>query len=282
MNKIYLRTLSYTLATIGFFLGFTSKVLAQYGAWVASYRYMGNVNSEICNEPLNGIKVTLEDKNHTVLQETYTDKLGAFYINARSEGYDERLYLKFTDVDGLKNNGEFLPFTETVLPTRNRKVDITLSYNGKIPCLEPTVVKEEKLMVVTPALDAEINTVGKTEILPSVLDVIPNVTELPDNNTITIELPKQTPLIPDPIDDVLIFPNPNDGDFAISYTLPEKGIINLKVYSSTGQLVYTEDFISESGPQSKQLTLPKVAAGNYMLTISNKQKVVSKNIIIHP
>jgi putative lipoprotein (rSAM/lipoprotein system) len=281
MNRFYLRTISYTLATIGFILGFTSKVLAQYGAWVASYKYMGNVSSEICNEPLNGIKVTLEDKNEIVLDETYTNEAGVFNISARSEGYDERLFLNFADVDGTKNNGEFLAHTETVLPSRNRNVDITLSYNGKIPCLEPLVAVEEKKTSVTPALDADQTVVQLPKQIPLIQqDTSSNILVLPNNNAIAIKPPKQTPLIPDPIDSVLIYPNPNAGCFTISYTLLEKGKITLKVYSSLGQLVYTENFISESGVQSRQLTMPGVAAGNYMLTISNKQKVVSKNIII--
>ena len=259
MNKFYLRTISYTLATIGFFIGFTSKVLAQYGAWVASYKYMGNVNSEICNEPLKGIKVTLENKNHIVLNETFTNESGNFNFSTASEDYDEKLFLKFTDVDGSKNNGEFLSHTETVLPTRNRKVDVSLAYSGQIPCLEAAVVEKDTVK----------NTISNTT---SPLKVDLNI----------IEPPKQTPIIPDPIDNVLIYPNPNSGNFTILYTLFEKGNVTLTVYSSSGQLVYSENFISESGVQTRQLSIPDVAAGNYLLSISTLQKVISKNILIQP
>jgi len=287
MNRFYLRTLSYTLATIGFVLGFTSKVLAQYGAWVASYRYKGNVNSEICNESLNGIKVTLENDQHIVLAETFTNEKGYFDINTHSQFYDDsekNLFLKFTDVDGSKNNGEFLPYTKSVESfKRNENYEITLIYDGKAPCLKELDTEKDLVenQLQQPKIDAvAIEPPKLTPLAPK--DTIANELTLPDVDSVVIQLPKQTPLIPEPILDVFVYPNPNSGDFTVSYNLPEKGKVTISVYSGSGQLIFTESFFSESGELSRQFNMPQVATGNYVLTFRTGKSVISKNIVIRP
>ena len=213
---------------------------------------MGNVMSEICNEPLSGIKVTIEDNNQKILIETFTDESGKFSISTYSEGFEEKLYLKFSDVDGEKNNGIFLPHTENFLPERIKNVDVTMSYNGQIPCLEVPVVEVDSVVKAFPTINVETATIP----------------------------PKQTPVIPELLDEVLIYPNPNTGNFTISFTLHEKGTVNLIVYASSGQLVYAENYTLESGVQTLQLSIPHVATGNYLLTLKRGSKIVSKNIII--
>lgn len=268
MKRILLRTTGYTLAIIGFILGFTSKVVAQYGAWVASYRYMGHVKSEICNEPLSGIKVTMNDTKDNILSEAVTDESGQFNISYRSYYDEEKLYLKFTDDDGKKNKGEFISFSEAVGAYDEKPREIIMKYKGKVPCVEKPVAQNEKPITI--------------EILPvAVSDSIETNTPQATIDSTVIQKPKETPLIPDPLDDILVYPNPNSGEFVVSYTLNEKGNIAVDIYSSAGQLIFSESFMSESGSQRKQFNMPELAPGNYILSFKTNQKVYSRNFIIH-
>jgi len=266
MKNILLRTTGYTLAIVGFILGFTSKVVAQYGAWVATYRYMGNVKSEICNEPLKSIKVTLEDEKNNVLSETVTNEAGQFNIRYYSDYSEEKLSLKLTDVDGTDNKGAFITYTKAVKAFENKPLEISMAYKGKAPCAEDTaVLKEPVVGVVLPTVKSD-----------STVDILHT-----NPDTVAIQKPKETPLIPDPIDDLLVYPNPNSGEFVVSFTLKEKGNITVDIYSNAAQLIFSESFMSESGSQRKQFNMPELATGNYILSFKVGQKVYSRNFIIH-
>lgn len=268
MNNFILRSLSYTLATIGFLLGFTSKVLAQYGAWVASYKYMGQVKSEICNEPLKGIKVKLEDENKNVFSEVYTNETGQYNIRYYADYAVEKLFLTLTDEDGSENKGEFMPLSKAVERNVYKTDEIIMKYKGKVPCIKETELQNE-MPVISDSIPAIVSPViNEAVIIQTTVD------------SAGIQNAKQTPLIPEPIENIIIYPNPNTGKFAISYTLHKKNYISLTVYSDNGQLIYTENFLSESGEHTKPIEMPLLAAGKYILTIKTNEKVYTRNIII--
>lgn len=290
MNRLFIITLSKIVTLLGFFLGFSTKVAAQYGVWEAPYRYSGEVKSNICNEPVKGIKVTLEDEQKNVLSQTYTTEYGQFSVRYNAYFDNKTLYLRFTDVDGPDKNGSFLPFSSAVSSFDESKYNITLNHSGIPPCLKeedkaaiekttgksqgdllktelPIISEIEPLPIRTPAV-----TVSSENLVLPEADLSMTSMINPDNNEVS--------WIPEPIQDILVYPNPNKGSFTLSFTALEKGTASLSVYAPTGQLVYKTDMLTATGNQESRIKLPSVAKGTYILTLTQGKHIYTRHLVI--
>jgi len=267
MYRLFFRSLSYPLAVLGLILGFTSKVLAQYGAWVASYKYMGNVKSDICQNAVPGLKVTLENENQQPISETFTNDSGRFNIRYYSD-YDasEKIYLKITDVDGVQN-GTFYPFTQELNNSYLDDIQIKLSHIGKAPCEE----------IIEPDTSSSLSDNNIADIEPQTSDSL-----IIGNEDPGAVLSNNMPIIPEPIFDIFVYPNPSTGYFTISFTLTQDTDISVALYNSTAQLVFAESFTAGCGIQTRSFNTPHLASGNYILTFRTKASFITKNIIIKP
>lgn len=290
MNRLFIIALSKIITLIGFFLGFSTKVAAQYGVWEAPYRYSGEVKSNICNEPVKGIKVTLEDEQKNVLSQTYTTEYGQFSVRYNAYFDNKTLYLRFTDVDGPDKNGSYLPFSSAVSSFDESKFNIKLNHSGIPPCL-----KEEDKAAIEKTAGKSQEDLLKTE-LPIVSDIeplpikTPVVTAFPEN----LVLPEaalfltsvinpdnnEATWIPEPIQDILVYPNPNKGSFTLSFTALEKGTAHLSVYAPTGQLIYETDVLTATGNQESLIELPSVAKGTYILALTQGKRIYTRQIVI--
>jgi len=286
MNKIFVITISKVIALIGFILGFSTKVAAQYGVWEASYRCIGEVKSEICNEAVKGIQVTLEDEKKNVLSKTISSDNGQFSIRYYSYEYDKTLYLRFTDIDGSEN-GSFLPQTSGLSSFNESKLQIKLAHASPPPCL-----KEENIDETTNKSRKDLNieqqhTASTLNLMPVKLPAgeSPLTVILLPENSITLspsELSENSdvPLMPERLQDILIYPNPSKGSFTLSFTSVEKGTTRISVYAATGQVIFQTDVMAIAGPQETKIQLPLIAKGTYILTLSQGKKTYTRNIVI--
>ena len=79
----------------------------------------------------------------------------------------------------------------------------------------------------------------------------------------------------------VIYPNPNDGDFFISFNVPYKDNYSLKIFNSIGQLVFNETLTDFQGEYSHPMKFKTLAKGGYMLKFSGTTGKLIKRIIIY-
>ena len=79
---------------------------------------------------------------------------------------------------------------------------------------------------------------------------------------------------------VKVFPNPNNGDFSLSYTLNEAQEVSLFVVDITGQVILSQDIVATSGENNHQLNLNKAAAGIYFVRLQTADGSVNTRMIV--
>ncbi len=75
-------------------------------------------------------------------------------------------------------------------------------------------------------------------------------------------------------------PNPAKGNTIINYSIPQDGEIVFKVYSASGQLLYTREENLSSGKHQIKLNLSDYASGVYFYTMEYKGQRISKRMSI--
>ena len=77
-------------------------------------------------------------------------------------------------------------------------------------------------------------------------------------------------------DDVVnIYPNPNNGSFYISFSDNEQDIINVRVIDAMGKTVYSNNRFADG-----EIVLPNSKSGMYCVSVTLKDKTITKKIII--
>jgi len=77
-----------------------------------------------------------------------------------------------------------------------------------------------------------------------------------------------------------VHPNPNTGEFTVTFKIIEKQHINLKVFNIKGQVIYEENLSDFKGRYQNKIDLSGYAKGIYSLQLSTKEKTSNKKIII--
>lgn len=148
MQQLYFRAISTFLAILGLVVGFSAKVIAQYGAPPA-FRFNGKITSAECNLPIKNIQLTFTNNLNQDTTKLYTNEKGEFYF--RTYDYNNESPRIFTivakDTDGVASGGSFAEkaFTVQTQPYEAKKFDFQLSHLDVPPCFskEATIPAEE-------------------------------------------------------------------------------------------------------------------------------------------
>ncbi len=78
-----------------------------------------------------------------------------------------------------------------------------------------------------------------------------------------------------------VYPNPNDGNFFVSFHAPEKAAYTIKIINSLGELIYQKQLLSVEGLYVQQTDLKNLANGVYMITVTGFSGEHIKKVIIY-
>jgi hypothetical protein len=81
-------------------------------------------------------------------------------------------------------------------------------------------------------------------------------------------------------ENVIIYPNPNDGTFTADISVTDAAEYDLQIYSNLGSKVYELRDLFLSGKLSKKIDLGDLAPGVYNFILSGKEHLVQKRFII--
>lgn len=78
-----------------------------------------------------------------------------------------------------------------------------------------------------------------------------------------------------------IYPNPNDGNFNVTFNSKEVADYTLEIHNALGQIVYTEKLNKFSGKYTKKLSVVEFGQGVYTITLTNSNNETVKKIIVY-
>jgi hypothetical protein len=81
-------------------------------------------------------------------------------------------------------------------------------------------------------------------------------------------------------DGISIYPNPNKGTFKVIVNTQQNQAIHLKLFSATGYLILEEKLLSSMNKVEKEISLPNVSAGVYLLQIVSDKKPSYKKLVV--
>jgi len=82
------------------------------------------------------------------------------------------------------------------------------------------------------------------------------------------------------IEKLNIFPNPNDGVFNLMFDLPNQGQTSIRIFNSTGSLIYQNDMQQFSGLFKDRIDISNRAKGIYFLAVEQDGKSITKKVIL--
>lgn len=78
-----------------------------------------------------------------------------------------------------------------------------------------------------------------------------------------------------------IYPNPNEGNFSVSFNVMTRSTYKLTLLNALGALVYQETLTDFNGTYTKQMDLTKYGKGVYLISISNPNIETVKKVIVY-
>jgi Secretion system C-terminal sorting domain/SprB repeat len=78
-----------------------------------------------------------------------------------------------------------------------------------------------------------------------------------------------------------IYPNPNDGNFTVSFNAAVRSSYKLELYNALGQIIYRDDVTDFSGVYTKKLSVTEYGKGVYTITLTNAKNETVKRIIVY-
>ncbi|MCH2233356.1 MAG: PDZ domain-containing protein [Crocinitomicaceae bacterium] len=93
-----------------------------------------------------------------------------------------------------------------------------------------------------------------------------------------IEMPLENDL---EINNITLFPNPNNGVFSLNFESPVEGSLEIRIYSADGKLVYTESNQDFSGQFIRDISLEDQERGIYFLMVQQNDQTYSKKFIVN-
>jgi hypothetical protein len=81
------------------------------------------------------------------------------------------------------------------------------------------------------------------------------------------------------LDNFALYPNPNKGDFSLSFNSTSGENIDVTVHDIAGRLVHSQNFNATSS-FNENISLKNVSTGMYLITVTDQEKTVTKKLII--
>lgn len=81
--------------------------------------------------------------------------------------------------------------------------------------------------------------------------------------------------------EVVVYPNPSNGRFNISYNALNEGNYQVKIYNMVGQVVYNQSYGAAFGPNTIQLNIDQFGQGIYMLELKSTDTNGKQKSSIH-
>ncbi|NNC94868.1 MAG: PDZ domain-containing protein [Chitinophagales bacterium] len=82
------------------------------------------------------------------------------------------------------------------------------------------------------------------------------------------------------VQQLALFPNPNNGKFKLTFGLAEKGNTEILILDTQGKEVYKEVMEGFSGKYDRSIDLSENSTGTYLIQISQNEKILRDRIII--
>ena len=80
---------------------------------------------------------------------------------------------------------------------------------------------------------------------------------------------------------LMVYPNPNDGNFNVSFNALAKSDYTIELHNTLGQIVYKEELKAHSGAYSKKFNVVEYGKGTYTITLTNSENETVKRIIVY-
>ena len=81
------------------------------------------------------------------------------------------------------------------------------------------------------------------------------------------------------LEELMFFPNPNEGQFSLSFSTEAKGDLKIKVVDINGKVVHEESFNNFTGKYNKEIDITKNSKGTYFLIIQHGREMAAHKII---
>ncbi|MEI6346853.1 MAG: radical SAM-associated putative lipoprotein [Bacteroidota bacterium] len=284
MKKQFFRFASFTLALIGFVIGFSAKVIAQYGAPPASFRIKGTITSKECNLPIPNIQLSVVGNGNSNEQKFKSSVNGEYYIRLYNydSDYDEpkELTIIASDVDGAASGGSFASKTFKIKAKQFEPIDlnIQLSQLDTPPCKvvkKPIEIKDTaKIAPIIIKQSAPIDST-KAPVKPIVkfpisVDTTKNKTPIVPNNPISGGT--------DP--EFNVYPNPNHGSFVVEFTANATTQALISITNDLGSVVYSKKITPIIGSQKLSINVDSLVAGTYFFSFIQNAVIVTRKIIV--
>ena len=84
-----------------------------------------------------------------------------------------------------------------------------------------------------------------------------------------------------PIEDLKFYPNPTDGNFRMSFFLPQRGQTSITIYDASGKEVVRKDLGNFQGNWNENIDLTGLDSGTYILNITQNNLRLAEKIIVN-
>lgn len=251
MHKNTIRILRNIFGLLTLLIGVTSKVLAQYGAPINYFKINGNIKSEICQENLPNIAIKVEDPTNNYAYEQISDENGNFSIFGETDWGNKKLKISYKDIDGDENHGSHIAGEFIYEISRNNVLNIQMQHSGTPPCMQEDTTYYNQL-----------------------------VSEEIENSKCPSKEERNPVEKESHYFDAILYPNPNFGCFYLRFNLEFRAQITMNIFSANGKLIKSETFPMEASNQEKKIDIQGLPSGNYILSLNDGRKTISKNFII--
>jgi hypothetical protein len=255
LNTLFLRFLSF----IAFTLAITAKVLAQYGAPVMRFTFIGEIKSVECEEVIEGVEVTLINNATGQISKTKSSTDGKFSFILSDYFYDTEYVVLLADIDGNDGRGEFVSQEVRVqIPNDLNKLynksdenklthmDFRMDYKGKNPC---GIVESPKYL---PKEEKESSFPDDIDSLHAGPPTVPEESIVENS--------------------ALLFPNPGDGGYWVRFTVEQSEKVNLAVFDINGNIVLNLYKLCVQGENIIDFNISVFPAGSYKAVLSTSTR----------
>jgi PKD repeat protein len=80
---------------------------------------------------------------------------------------------------------------------------------------------------------------------------------------------------------LLIYPNPNDGNFNISFISAERSNYTVEIVNALGQLIFRDDLKDFSGQYNKKMSVVEYGQGIYTISLTNSKNETVKKVVVY-